>query len=76
MWAYSLLENTMKECFVIFQNWQEIFNLIIHTALQKTILFANFYLFNFNTIYVCDRHISLDAKYKFSLRSDNSRYLF
>ena len=32
-----------------------------------------FYLSNFNTIHTYDRYMSLDVKYKFSLRSDNSK---
>ena len=37
------------------------------------ISFADFSLFDFKTAYTHDRHMSLDVKYKFSLRSDNSK---
>ena len=37
---------------------------------------TDFQLSNFNAIYIFETHISLDTKYKFSLRSDNSKYVF
>ena len=32
-----------------------------------------FYLFTFNAIHTCDKHMSLDVKYKFLFRSINSK---
>ena len=54
-----------------------LFQYPLYVMLTITVAVARylyFYLSNFNTIHICDRHMSLDVKYKSLLRSDNSKW--
>ena len=63
-------QKCIHEVFLLFQ--YPLFIMLTITDAVARYLYS--YFFNFNTVHTCDRYMSLDAKYKFLLRSDNSKW--